>query len=351
MIFFSIGLPTRFAAWCDALTTQLVARALGASEALAANTAEELAAGLIRTRASHVVVCARRPSNALQSEISQSGQPFLVALGDPRAALRQLRDVASLNIADATRAVASSCAMMGKLIAAPNALVVSESQAGDQERLARTIAGHLGFELGIKDVSEVLAGLAAAGLTPDSDTHGGWQEGLDERAQTILNGALRPYLAHLTTGADLEPLIWEPELFYVSEEPPAPVPVPATGPIEITGRIRFLVYGPFIMLPRGAWSADVILGFSAEAAGLSFVVEVFAGSQLAHARIEVAGEQVSETRLYFTIDDSVGQPVQIRIMNERAAFDGRLAVGYVAITPQAIIPEETRERLTNTLRR
>src|SRR5205085_4031300 len=116
---------------------------------------------------------------------------------------------------------------------------------------AETIAAHLGLSLSLNDVSEVLAGLAATGLAPNLDTHGGWQEGLDERAQAILNGALRPYFAHLTTGADLEPLIWEPELLYVSEEPPAPVPVPATGPIEITGRVRFLVYGPFIMLPRG----------------------------------------------------------------------------------------------------
>lgn len=83
---------------------------------------------------------------------------------------------------------------------------------------------------------------------------------------------------------------------------------------------------------------------------MSFVVEVFAGSQLAQTRINAAGEEVVETRLYFTIGNTVDQPVQIRIMNERAAFDGRLALGYVAVTPQSAVSEETRQRLTHALR-
>ena len=57
-----------------------------------------------------------------------------------------------------------------------------------------------------------------------------------------------------------------------------------------------------------------------------------------------------QSRLYFTIENSVDQAVQIRVFNERAAFDGRLALGYVAMTPQPTVPGETRERLAETLR-
>jgi hypothetical protein len=241
--------------------------------------------------------------------------------------------------------------MMRNLTTAPNALVVSEKAAAEPAHMAGAIADHLGISLGSDVVAEILEDLAAAELTPGSSGYGGWQEGLDDRSQAILNGALQPYIAHLAIGADLEPLIWEPELFYVSEEPPSPAPVPASGPIEITGRVRHLVYGPFIILPPGEWSADLVLGFSAEAAGMSFIVEVFAGSQLAHARIEVAGEQVTETSLHFAIDGAITEPVQIRIINERAAFDGRLAIGYVKLAPQAAVSEETRLRLANALRR
>jgi hypothetical protein len=160
----------------------------------------------------------------------------------------------------------------------------------------------------------------------------------------MLNGALEPYIENT-----LERLVWEPELFYLCEEPIGSTLVAATRPIDLTGRPRIVVYGPFITLPPGGWSAEIVLGFSAEAAGMSFMVEVFAGTQLAYTRIEIGGEQIIETRVSFTIADSADQPVQIRIWSERSAFDGRLALGYVTMTPQTSIPEETRERLASIL--
>ena len=51
------------------------------------------------------------------------------------------------------------------------------------------------------------------------------------------------------------------------------------------------------------------------------------------------------------IDDLVDQPLQIRIANERAAFDGRLALGYVTMASQTAIPPATRDRLTAALRK
>src|SRR5215469_2880538 len=99
MLFFSIGLPTRFAAWCDAVTAQLVTRGLGPAESVVANTADELIAAVIRSGASHIVVCSRQPATRLQSEIIHSARPFLVALGDPRTALQQLRESANLGLA------------------------------------------------------------------------------------------------------------------------------------------------------------------------------------------------------------------------------------------------------------
>ena len=58
------------------------------------------------------------------------------------------------------------------------------------------------------------------------------------------------------SGASLERLVWEPELSYLSEEPISSVLVPATRPADLTGRPRFVLYGPFINLPPGPWSAS-----------------------------------------------------------------------------------------------
>jgi hypothetical protein len=109
------------------------------------------------------------------------------------------------------------------------------------------------------------------------------------------------------------------------------------------------VYGPFINLPPGPWSASVILGFSPEAAGMTYIVEVFAGTQLTHARVEPEDERIFEANLHFSIDAAIDHPVQIRIHNERPAFDGRLAVGYVTVTPQAGVRGDAQAYLATVL--
>src|SRR6266446_777753 len=121
MILFSIGLPSRFTDLCDAITLQLARRSLGMAEIVAANTLEEFAAAVIRTSASNLVVACRQPVVRLQTEVIEAGRPFIVAIGDPRAALRDLLQHPGVSLADATRVVASSCAAMHTLTAAPGA--------------------------------------------------------------------------------------------------------------------------------------------------------------------------------------------------------------------------------------
>src|SRR5205085_5563381 len=127
--------------------------------------------------------------------------------------------------------------------------------------------------------------------------------------------------------------------------------IPASGPIDITGRARVLIFGPYINLPPGPWSATAVVGFSAETAGMSFMIEVTAGPQLAHTRVQSIGEQVIETDLQFRIDDSANQPVEIRIVNERAAFDGRLVLGRVRLVPRAAVENDIEQRLIEALHR
>lgn len=351
MIFFAIGMPSRFAEWCDALIARLAEFNFGIVERAALNTLEELAVAVLKTRASHLVACCRQPVVRLQTEIIRGKQPFLIAVGDPRAALHNLSERAGYDVAGATRAVASSCAAMQTLTSAPGALVVSSSDAGDPIGLAAAIADHFELPVGKSEIATIVSELREAGIAPDHGEDRDWWNRLGEREQAIASGALLPYVSHLVPDAELEPLVWEPELFYLFEEPSAASLIPATRPVDITGRARVLVYGPFINLPPGSWSATIVLGFSAEAAGMSFMVEVFAGRQLSHTRVEPSAEEIMEANLHFLIDNSVDQPLQIRIFNERAAFDGRLALGYVTMVPQPAIPSQTRDRLTAVLRK
>jgi hypothetical protein len=349
MVFFSIGLPTRFAEWCDALILRLVEHHFGPAEAVAVNTLEQLASAVIRTKASNLVACCRQPVLRLQTEILQAERPFLVALGDPRAGLRNLVEGAGYPLADATRAVASSCAAMLTVTQAKHAVVLTPGSAADVRTVAAAIVQHLEIPIEKSELSLLVGRLPDTGLELEEADNRSWLDQLSDRERAVIDGALEPYLARFA-GGNIERLVWEPELFYVREDRPSAPAMPASGPIDITGRARFLIFGPYINLPPGSWSATVVIGFSAETAGTSFVIEIAAGTQLAYARVQPVGEQVTETNLQFTIANSVEQPVEVRVVTERAAFDGRLVLGYVSLVLRAGVETETEQHLIQVLR-
>jgi hypothetical protein len=350
MIFFSIGLPSRFTDLCDAIALQLAQQRLGRAVVAAINTLEELAAAVIRTDSSNLVVSCRQPVVRLQAEVVQAGRPFIVALGDPRVALRDLLQQPGASFADAARAVASSCAAMHTLTAAPGALVLSGDNGSDPTRLTERIAQHFALNVSREEIAAIVESLAEAAFDPVPTRGEEWWERLGEREQAIVDGAIQPYVAHFVSGEDLEPLAWERELFFIHEDPPAEPPVPAIRPVDVTGRARILLYGPDVSLPPGSWSANVVLGFSAETAGMSFTVEVFAGRPLCITQLRPAVAQVLEANLHFTIENTVEQQVEIRVISERPAFDGRLALGQVTLTPQATVHGETEQYLAQVLR-
>jgi hypothetical protein len=345
MIFFCIGFPSRFAEWCDNVTSRLVKHALGPSEVLSLDTLEELALGAIRTGAPHFVICSRQPTGGLGTALAQTNRPFIAVLDEPRAAIYNLVARGGCDVVTATRMVASSCASLLGYASMPAGLVLSASaHSREPVSTAMAISRHFELEIGEFDISNIVDELQHEGISPgENDVT--W---LDESEEALVNGALGAYTQYFG-GDELGKITWERQLFYIYDEPPAPQPIPATRPVDITGRIRFLVYGPFIRLPPGSWTASVILGFSPEAAGMGYSVEVFAGTRLAHARLEPGSESVVEVVLHFSIDESVDQPVQIRIHNERAAFDGRLALGCVTMTPHAGLRSATRDYLTALL--
>ena len=349
MILFSIGLPSRFTDLCDTVTLHLARHSLGVAEFAALNTLEELAAIVIRMSAAHLVAGCRQPVVRLQTEIVHAGRPFIIALGDPRAALRDMLQHPGVSLADATRAIANSCAAMHTLTAAPGALVLSDNEDRDPKELVAAIARHFQLELDHDAIRAIIETLFEDWLRLERRGDETWWDQLGERVQAVVDGATQPYVSHFLAGGTLDPLVWERELFFIYEDPPADTLTPATRPVDVTGRARVLVYGPGVSLPPGSWFANIVLGFSAETAGMSFTVEVYAGRQLSCTQLRPLAAQVLEANLHFTIENTIEQRVEIRVLSERPAFNGRLALGHVTLTPQAVVRGETEEYLTQIL--
>src|SRR5438876_184333 len=81
----------------------------------------------------------------------------------------------------------------------------------------------------------------------DIDT---WWSSFEEPKRTIAIGALDGYVEHFA-GRGLGKLLWSRDLFFVGDDPQQT----ADGPIDITGRVRNLVFGPYMILPPGSWVA------------------------------------------------------------------------------------------------
>lgn len=354
MIVFSIGLPSQFALWCDRLTTKLAelscgGGAAGAVHAVEANSLEDVAVAAVRTNADHLVVCSRQPGNRLQFEIVHNNQPFVVAFGDPRAAVYRLLASKAADLGWATRRVASGCAAMQALASAPNALVLTTAFAADPVAAATAITQHLGLPVGADAIAGAVHELAAEFGLPDDAAADDTPSGLDERAQAVVDGAILPYV-RLAQGTALEGLVWERELFFLSDDPPSEPQAAATRPVELRGVARVLFYGPFITLPPGEWSANVALAFSAETAGMRFLLDIYAGQQLTHTIVDSAGAQVIDVTFRFTVAPTLELPIEVRVQNEHAAGAGQVALGRVTLRPEKGIDRAVHDFLAQAVR-
>jgi hypothetical protein len=296
-----------------------------------ANTLEEVALAVIRTGATHIVICSRQPGAGLRAALGETNGRLVIALEDPRIGIADTVAVHGAGLEPATRVVASSCAAISSHLSASGPLILNSVHDGrDSSLMAEAIARHLNLVVNQADIARIVSALANSDVSPQGYRRGAeWWDGLGEAERAVANGALEAYVDYFA-GGELGPITWGRELFVIGDQPNER----AVRPIDVTGRARCLLYGPSIMLPPGAWTASVVLGFSKEAAELDYVMEVVAGTSLSRINLRPGTEGVFEAKLAFSVPEATDYPIEFRLSNERAAFDGRLALGHVALARQ-----------------
>jgi hypothetical protein len=338
MVIFSLGLPSRFADWCDAITVRIMEVALGAVTVISADTPEELAVALLRVEGGSLFVSGRQPGAWLDRVLAATKKPFIVSLGDPRSTVSELVTRHGLDLADATRRVSASCAAIMSCLRHPQALVLNAGPDWQQPAATtEAIARHFGLTLDPVDIAKIVDDIIATGDFPDipSLVSVSSADLLNDRDAVVVDGAVGPYLKHFL-GEPAAHITWVRELFLGDGHRPA------VQPVDVTGRVRALIYGPYIRLPHGNWSAEVVLGFSQAATEVTFVVDVLsAGSQLCVTSLRPPHEGVYSINLGFVINERSDHPVEFRVVNERAAFDGKLALSHVRLSRQQSLSEST----------
>jgi hypothetical protein len=333
MIFFSIGLPCRLTEWCDAVISRLAEISLGPVPIALVDTPEDLGLDLIRSRASHVVAGARKPTSRLRSALVDTHTNFVLVLSDPRLAVADLMQNHGCGLVYAVKFVANSYACIAQFARLDGALVFdAERPDGDAMGMASAIAQHLGLACSQTDIETVIAARPKPEQRED-DGVSVWWEGLGADGQSLVQGVLAGYSEFRSTGLP-GGMVWDRALFLIGDAPAES----ATRAIDVTGRSRCLLFGPYISLPPGPWIATATIGFSQELVGAGFTVEIYAGTRLGIVRLQPAREQVMQATIDFIIEDGSDHEVEIRVFSERAAFDGRIVLGSVAIIPQSQTP-------------
>jgi hypothetical protein len=213
-----------------------------------------------------------------------------------------------------------------------NALVLyADNAAQDPVAAAAAIANHFQLPVNPSDVAAIATECAGGGF--EGGAEDAWFMSLSDSERAVVEGALDGY-AGAFAGGEIGDIIWHRDLFFLYEQPYSHPPPAATRAVDIAGTPRNIIFGPYLSLPPGSWSASVSLVFSREAAELNYTVQISAGTApLSSLTIKPLPEIVMNANLHFTITEQIDQLLEIYIQSDRTAIDGLVAMLGVVLSP------------------
>lgn len=139
-------------------------------------------------------------------------------------------------------------------------------------------------------------------------------------ATPLLSGYLEPLFAAVERTGPLT-LTWPHESFLDGDAPGKVLP----ATVEVAGRARILVYGPYLPLPAGSWQATAYLGFSPDIGKMPFILEADTGGAVTRGFFEVERGGIYTLVLDFQVADPL-HPVELRLISQDSALEGKLAL-------------------------
>jgi hypothetical protein len=285
---------------------------------------DQVAISLIASGAAHLVMGTRQPDERLRRSLIATNARFVVALDDPRSAAADILANTNADLKAVTRAIANSCPLVMQCAASPGAITVRGPQAEvDAAGVVSAIARHFELTLGAGEAERIVEELAALDL--------GYVTKGSEADHKMVESVLAPY-AKCFAGDDLAAITWPRELFIVNGDSGKGL----TDALDVGGGMRILIFGPYIHLPAGSWTARVFLGFSPEAAGYTFLVDAYSGGQLGSTSFQPERSGVYTVDINFSVAEPSGQGVEIRVWVWSDYARGQVAFGHVILRPLAM---------------
>lgn len=325
---------------CLRIAAALCEEHSGGADVVNAETLDTLQTGLAQRTHAGLILTGHVFEDRMQEVILTSEQPLLVVLDTGVDATRWLAAERKCDDIAAARAVTQIYAAMTPIVLSAKAIVVDARQlaaVGFPDAIAY-IATTMGLHLSPMQVDTVARKIAGEGsAATGSVAEVLVRDGRLDAERGYANAALTvdPAVAAALSGFDAllgkrptSAFRWDGSLFLGADRGGERL----GGPIDLTGRSRTLIYGPYLHVPAGRWSATSVFEVRSNRAGALVAMDVFNGTELAAARAELPDDGVFSATLSFTVDDP-RKPIEVRLSLVTSAIEGELGWRYVDIEP------------------
>ncbi len=286
----------------------LVEALAGPTLALHATGLAGLRDSLARRDGANVVISSDLPDAELARFVCGADLPVIVVSDDPLPMFDWTMRSRGLGAGDAARLCSRICSSLAPALRSRRRLIVSPATAPAQV---------------VADVVELLwpgqgGALGAFAFEPPSACGPG-------APPAGLATALASY-AEVTLGRWPREIVWPLELFTRVDGRAW------SEPFDLAGPARALLYGPYMHLPAGDWTARVEFEVAGALSGVEAMTDVRTHAVVAQKAFVMPAKGVFAYDLDFAISDP-HQPVEIRLFLRKAAIEGVFLVRSVTLKP------------------
>jgi hypothetical protein len=329
MLLAVFGVPTATTALGVRVVQTLFGAAYGHYDFLMAGTLDELRGAWSKLSTKNVLFHHESPSGEVISFLREAKAPIIVFLEDPVEVALALCRERGLEVLQAVRASSVSMSLLEELCADRDVLLLRAG--GESSRsvrgLVRAVCDHIGLPVDVTLLESTLAELLRVdGQTLSADAL--WTDllrpvAVDEPRQQPGEGAvamMQRCLDHYRLGVlrrPIEQVCWYPEMFVA----PDLGRIPLAAPVDMTGKTRVFIDGPWFGLPRGAWEASIEFEVNGNIAGAVLLIGIVAEQFVAKGRAVLPERGQHCVQLEF-FHSAPRIPLAIHFVVERGVLQG-----------------------------
>jgi hypothetical protein len=278
------------------------------------------------------------PGESVLTIVRDGTLPVVAFVDDATDATAYQRRVTGCTFIDALRSVACGAVANPSLFRGVSTLVFYRGNATNAVSILERTLEHLAISLHTDKMAEL-----TQKYCPDKEDsrsleaalsacvalyapRGNWSNELTAEEASIAEHAVGPIVA-MANRKDWPPVTWPFAVFLSGDRPNERALIMT----EMTGRARIIYYGPYLYLPPGHWEGEMVVGFSEDAVGSAFTVEVCGGStSVARARFRASQPGLFRGTFVFSLLN-VQDPIELRFSNDQGAIEGRFGLAWLKL--------------------